>query len=52
MIHLRLDNVIEQPLPELLDDIIDSVWQGMLGESAEITPDNKLSLVKNVEMPN
>lgn len=52
MIHLRLDNVIEQPLPELLDDIIDSVWQGMLGENAEITSDNKLSLVKNVEMPN
>lgn len=52
MIHLRLDNVIEQPLPELLDDIIDSVWQGMLGENAEMTSDNKLSLVKNVEMPN
>lgn len=46
MIHLRLDNVIEQPLPELLDDIIDSVWQGMLGENAEMTSDNKLSLVK------
>ncbi len=47
MIHLRLDNVIEQPLPELLDDIIDSVWQGMLGEKAEMTSDNKLSIVKN-----
>lgn len=47
MINLRLDNTIEQPLPELLGDIIESVWQGMLGEDAELTTGSKLSLVKN-----
>lgn len=52
MINLRLENIIEQPLPELLDEILDSVWQGMLGENAKTESDNKLSLVKDVEMPN
>jgi AcrR family transcriptional regulator len=52
MINLRLDNTIEQPLPELLEEIIDSVWQGMLGENAKIASDSKLSLVKNAELPN
>ena len=29
MIHLRLDGVIEQPLPEFYDQLIASIWQGM-----------------------
>jgi len=29
MIHLRLENVIEQPLPELCDEIIELIWLGM-----------------------
>lgn len=29
MIHLRLDGVIEQPLPELYQQLITSTWKGM-----------------------
>jgi len=44
MIHLRLDNVIEEPLPNLLDEVLESVWQGMLAEEAGIHSEKKLSL--------
>ncbi len=30
LIHLRLDGVIDQPLPELYSDLIDATWHGML----------------------
>jgi hypothetical protein len=30
MIHLRLDGVIEQPLTEYYDELIDCMWRGML----------------------
>lgn len=30
LIHLRLDGIIEQPLPTLYDELIDTIWQGML----------------------
>lgn len=33
MIQLRLDGSIKQPLPELLDDTLDSIWHGMLGDA-------------------
>ncbi len=46
MIHLRLDNIIEQPLPELFDDIIESVWQGMRNDGAKKKVKSKLNLVK------
>ena len=52
MINLRLENIIEQPLPELFEEIMESVWQDMLGENAELISDSKLRLVKNVEIPN
>ncbi len=52
MINLRLDNIIEQPLPELLDEILENVWQGMLGDKAEINANSKLSLVEKMEVPN
>ena len=29
MIHLRLDGAITQPLPELYEQLISSIWQGM-----------------------
>jgi len=32
LIHLRLDGVIQQPLPELYSDLIDTIWHGMLIE--------------------
>lgn len=47
MIHLRLENIIEEPLPTLLDEILDSVWQGMLGEEATKLSKKNLSLVSN-----
>ena len=52
MIHLRLDNIIEEPLPNLLEDILQSVWRGMPGDKADISSDSKLSLVEKMEMPN
>lgn len=30
MINLRLDKIIKDPLPDLLDEILDCIWQGML----------------------
>jgi AcrR family transcriptional regulator len=30
LIHLRLDGVIDEPLPNLYDELIDSMWHGML----------------------
>ena len=33
MIHLRLDGIIEKPLPEYYNDIIDITWRGMKGPS-------------------
>ncbi|MES9970083.1 MAG: TetR/AcrR family transcriptional regulator [Candidatus Thiodiazotropha sp.] len=33
LIHLRLDRVIEEPLPNLYDELIDCMWQGMLPAS-------------------
>lgn len=36
MIQLRIDGVIEQPLPELLDEVIETTWSGVrLNESQE-----------------
>ena len=32
LIHLRLDGVIDRPLPELYPDLIDATWRGMLTE--------------------
>jgi AcrR family transcriptional regulator len=29
LIHLRLDGVIEQPLPELYEQLVDATWRGM-----------------------
>ncbi len=29
LIHLRLDNVIESPLPEKYEEVIECMWQGM-----------------------
>lgn len=52
MIHLRLDNIIEEPLPTLLEDILQCVWYGMLGDKADISSDTKLSLVEKMEIPN
>ena len=46
MIHLRLDNTITNPLPESLDEILVSIWQGMSGENAVTQKNEKLSLVK------
>lgn len=34
MIQLRLENIIQQPLPELLDEILSSIWDGMIGDSS------------------
>ncbi len=54
MIHLRIDKVIETPLPNLLDEILDNIWQGTLTNNADIeaNPDKKLNLVEKMEMPN
>ena len=52
MINLRLDNIIKEPLPNLLDEILQCVWYGMLGDKADISSDTKLSLVEKMEMPN
>ncbi|MEJ2466030.1 MAG: TetR/AcrR family transcriptional regulator [Candidatus Thiodiazotropha sp.] len=30
MVHLRLDNVIKEPLPTYQEELIDCMWQGML----------------------
>lgn len=45
MINLRLENMIEEPLPNLLDEILDRIWQGMLGEEAGKYPVKNLDLV-------
>jgi hypothetical protein len=29
LIHLRLDGVLDVPLPTLYDELIDSMWHGM-----------------------
>jgi hypothetical protein len=33
LIHLRLDGVLEQPLPTLYDELIDCMWHGMMPTS-------------------
>ncbi|MCW9047155.1 MAG: TetR/AcrR family transcriptional regulator [Gammaproteobacteria bacterium] len=35
MINLRLDKVIKDPLPDLLEEILDCIWQGMLVTETE-----------------
>ena len=35
MIHLRLDGLIERPLPEFYDDLIPTVWRGLVPEQRE-----------------
>jgi AcrR family transcriptional regulator len=32
MIHLRLDGLIDRPLPEFYDELIETVWQGLILE--------------------
>lgn len=32
MIHLRLDGLIDRPLPEFYDELIDTIWQGLAQE--------------------
>jgi hypothetical protein len=32
MIHLRLDGLIERPLPEFYDELIETVWRGLVPE--------------------
>lgn len=43
LVHLRLDGVIEQPLPELYDQLVESIWQGMA--TASFTKPQKLTLL-------
>ncbi|MCP4767847.1 MAG: TetR/AcrR family transcriptional regulator [Gammaproteobacteria bacterium] len=35
MIHLRLDGLIEQPLPEFYDELIETIWRGLLPNQQE-----------------
>lgn len=35
MIHLRLDGLIEQPLPEFYDELIETVWRGLIPEQQD-----------------
>lgn len=46
MIHLRLENIIDEPLPGLLDGILDSIWQGMLVDEAGNLSNPNISLIK------
>jgi len=46
MIHLRLDNVIEQPITELYDEMIEDIWHGIKEDEAKVTPKSKLNVVK------
>lgn len=36
MIQLRLEGVIEQPLPELFDQLIQAIWNGMTNSEQEL----------------
>jgi len=35
MIHLRLDGLIQQPLPEFYDELIETIWRGLLPAQQE-----------------
>ncbi|MEW8432321.1 MAG: hypothetical protein G8D61_21520, partial [gamma proteobacterium symbiont of Ctena orbiculata] len=35
LIHLRLDGVLEEPLPKLYDELIDCMWQGVTPASIQ-----------------
>lgn len=45
MINLRLDNVIEEPLPNLLSDILDGIWQGMVTDKSVAASSDNISLI-------
>lgn len=47
LINLRLQNSLTTPLPTLLDETLDSIWQGMLGDKAVTTSGKKLNSVKS-----
>lgn len=32
MIHLRLDGLIDRPLPEFYNELIETVWRGLIPE--------------------
>lgn len=46
LIHLRLERIIKEPLPAMLDGMLDSIWQGMLGDEAGKHGSQNLSLIK------
>ena len=35
MIHLRLDGLIDQPLPTYYDELIDTMWRGLIPKESE-----------------
>ena len=36
MIHLRLDGLIERPLPEFYDELIETIWRGLVPEQQDV----------------
>jgi AcrR family transcriptional regulator len=48
MIQLRLDGIIEQPLPELLSEVQEAMWWGMRADDAPGTTSSSLANVRTV----